>query len=200
MIKNIVFDIGNVLIRWSPTHIVEQVFPGHHDHQQLAHEIFRSPIWFDLNLGKITELEAVKAYQHKLGLQHEKSASLMTEVKKSLTPVEGSFELLNELHAQYPIYALTDNVHEIVDYLKRKYDFWNKFHGAVVSAEVGYLKPSPEIYQHLLERYQLEPSHTVFLDDVLHNVEGARAAGMHAIQFKTAQQCREELRSLGVMR
>ncbi len=96
------------------------------------------------------------------------------------------------------VYALTDNVVEIVEYLKNTYQFWTLFDGAAVSAELGLLKPQPEIYQALLSNYGLKASETVFLDDMPYNVEGAKAVGMAAIQFTDAVQCEISLQALGV--
>ena len=123
----------------------------------------------------------------------------MAVIRDSLSPVDDSFDLLDKLYLHYPLYALTDNVKELVHYLKSKYQFWSKFSGAIVSAEVGYLKPSPEIYQCLISEYYLVPAETLFIDDHMPNVEGARLTGMHAIQFKNAKQCSEELKQLGIL-
>lgn len=67
-----------------------------------------------------------------------------------------------------------------------------------MSAEVELLKPQPEIYQALLSRYDLNPSETVFLDDMPYNVEGAKQVDMAAIQFENASQCESELKEMGL--
>jgi putative hydrolase of the HAD superfamily len=96
------------------------------------------------------------------------------------------------------VYALTDNVVEIVEYLKATYEFWPLFDGATVSAELGMLKPQPEIYHALLSQHGLEASDTVFIDDMPCNVEGAKAAGITGIQFNDVFQCERELLALGI--
>ena len=78
------------------------------------------------------------------------------------------------------------------------YSFWLRFDGAIVSAEVGMLKPQPEIYHLLLNNNELIASETVFIDDMLYNVEGAKSVGMHAIQFEDIGQCEKDLISLGL--
>jgi putative hydrolase of the HAD superfamily len=85
-----------------------------------------------------------------------------------------------------------------VSHLKATYSFWPLFEGAIVSAEVGLLKPQPEIYQSLLSQYALEASETVFIDDMPYNVKGAEAVGIAAIQFNSASQCEDALISLGL--
>ncbi len=196
-IKNVVFDIGNVLVTWDPSGIVARFFPEHPEHAALTQAIFKSKTWLDLNKGFITETQAI-AHYNKLMPEIEKIQfeKLMVYVKESLTPVQGSFELLDNLYqSQIPLYSITDNVKEIVDYLKIKYDFWGKFKDVVVSADIGYLKPAQEIYLHLLQRNKLIPSETLFIDDYLSNVEGAQKVGMQAFQFTDAIACAAKLKN-----
>lgn len=199
-IKNIVFDIGNVLLRWAPQDVVRTHFPHEPFPQELTTKIFKSPIWFDLNLGKLTEKEAVQIYSQQLALSDVKLEELLNAAKESLIPLEGSLELLDELYAQkIPLYSITDNVKEIMKFLKSRYDFFYKFSGIVVSADIGVLKPSAAIYQHLINSYHLIPQETVFIDDLVKNVQGAQEVGLHGIHFTDAAHCRIELRRLGVL-
>jgi putative hydrolase of the HAD superfamily len=201
-IKNIVFDIGNVLLCWDPPAIITQTFPEETQPEKLAtltQLIFKSPIWYDLNLGKLTEGEAITQYRQQANIAVDKLTVLMDNIKTSLLPISGSFELLEKLHtAGFSLFALTDNVKEIVAFLRKKYSFWERFQGVVVSAEVGCLKPSPEIYNHLLETYHLVAEQTVFIDDLSANVGGALALNIHGIQFKNIDQCIADLRNLSI--
>lgn len=193
--KNIVFDVGNVLVRWDPPGIIHHVFPEHDNPHQLMLNIFKHQTWYDLNLGKITEKEAIHCYHHQLGIDMPRLEYLLQAVKESLTPISGSIELLQRLdNKQFHLYALTDNTIEIMAYLKSKYGFWRHFKGIVVSAEIGHLKPSQEIYHYLLEGHQLKAHETLFIDDVSANVEGAKAMGIEAIQFTHVADCIEALR------
>ncbi len=192
-----VFDVGNVLLTWDPLNVVHTVFPDEASPQSLTQAIFKSEIWLDLNRGLITENEAVSLYRKQLpAIFQDQFEELMRQIKISLTPIPGSFELLEKLHKNHvPLYSITDNVKEIVEDLKVKYDFWQKFTGLVVSADVGVLKPAPEIYLHLLQDYQLNPSETLFIDDHLPNVIGAHQVGMSAFQFIDAVSCERILRN-----
>lgn len=199
MIKNIVFDIGNVLIKWQPGEVVRKFFPNE-DVEQLTRLMFKSPAWCDLNLGKMTESELIQLYHQTLGIEIAKLNELMQKIKESMLPVDHSFDLLNNLYqARYSLYALTDNVREIVSHLRAKYDFWKLFKGVICSAEVGYLKPSPEIYKKLITEYGIDPSESVFIDDLNSNVEGAKSIGMFGVHFLNVDQCVEELAKIGVL-
>jgi putative hydrolase of the HAD superfamily len=201
VIKNVVFDIGNVLLKWDPKAVVTELFPEHPNPQELTYALFKSEVWMDLNRGLITQNEAILIYNNSLAIEKSKLEKLMYRVKDSLTPLEGSLELLDKLYKNgIPLYSITDNVHEIMAHLKSKYDFWDKFSGVVVSAELGILKPSAEIYRNLLQQYKLTPAETLFIDDHLPNVEGAKQVGMHALQFTNAKECEKTLIKEGLLK
>nr|WP_321458801.1 HAD family phosphatase [uncultured Vibrio sp.] len=198
-IKNVVFDIGNVVVRWAPLEIIRLTFGNVESPEEKVKSIFQSDTWFDLNKGIISEREAKLQYQRLLGFSELDCERLFYYVKQTQILIYGSVELIKRVKAAgYRVFALTDNVHEIVSYLKANYTFWHLFEGATVSAEVGLLKPQPEIYQLLLTQHSLEATQTVFIDDMPYNVEGAETVGIAAIQFENAVQCEADLKSLGL--
>ena len=197
--KNIIFDIGNVLVKWSPKDIVRATF-GDDLVDSRVQDIFQHELWYLLNRGEINESQAKQQYQIALGLDPVLVNRLFEEVKHSQVLIEGTTELVRKLKlADYELYALTDNVKEIVAYLRSQYDFWEDFCGVVVSAEVQCMKPNPEIYHHLLNTYSIDPSETVFIDDHPPNIQGARDVGLKAIQFQSSAQCERDLKSMGVV-
>ena len=198
-IKNVVFDIGNVVVRWAPLEIIRLTFGDNNAVEEKAKSIFQSETWFRLNKGQITENDAKAQYKDALGLTELECERLFYYVKQTQILIHGSVDLIKRCKsAGLNVLALTDNVHEIVSHLKNTYTFWELFDGAIVSADVGLLKPQPEIYQTLLSQYDLKASQTVFIDDMPHNVKGAESVGIAAIQFANVSQCEQALRSLGV--
>ncbi len=198
-IKNVVFDIGNVIVRWSPVEIIKLTLGSVEQPEQIAKAVFQDDVWVALNRGKMTEAEAKIEYQNRLGFSAHCTDKLFYYVKHTQILLFGSVELLKRVKAAgYSVYALTDNVLEIIDHLKSHYDFWPLFDGAIVSAEVGYLKPRPEIFKQLLEQQKISAAETVFIDDMSYNVEGARSLGFAAIQFENTVQCERKLKLLGV--
>ncbi|MBC7004481.1 HAD family phosphatase [Photobacterium sp. BZF1] len=199
-IKNVVFDIGNVIVRWAPLEIIRLTFGNDCDHEELAKSVFLSDIWMDLNKGFISEAEAKVRYQATIGLSELECERLFYYVKHTQLLIFGSVELVQRVKAAgYNVYALTDNVHEIVTHLKSTYTFWDLFDGATVSADLGLLKPQAAIYQALLKQNDIKPSETVFIDDMPYNVDGAKAVGIAAIQFENSAQCEQELQELGLV-
>jgi putative hydrolase of the HAD superfamily len=200
-IRNVVFDIGNVLVRWDSLGIVETAFglSGEDAHAR-RHALFaQTDIWRALNRGEYTEEEAKRAYVEAGHLADHEADALFAALYESLHLLEDTPPLMERLAAAgYRLFALTDNVREIVAHLEDRHAWWAMFEGVTTSAEIGCLKPDPRIYRHLIESNGLEPGETVFLDDLPGNVEGARAAGMHAFVFTDAARAEADLRSIGV--
>lgn len=196
-IKNIIFDVGNVLVKWAPHEVIQQVFPEQ-DPVKLYENMF--PIWLDLNLGKLSEYDAIIICRQQLNVSETQMSQLMHGLKTSQTPLPGSVELLEKLHtANIPLYSITDNIKEFIEYHHNYSNFLHYFKGIIVSADIGVLKPNKAIYKHLLEKYELNPVESVFIDDCIENVQGAISAGMHAFQFTDAESCERKLRELGVL-
>ncbi len=201
MIKNVVFDIGNVFVQWSPPEVIRRCFDLAPDsaENRARTMLLRSPLWLRLNRGEVTQAEAELAYQAEHGLTKEEAAALLFHAMDHQELIDGTEAIARRLQsAGYRLFALTDNVREIVAHLKSRYEFWELFNGAVVSAEVGMLKPHDGIFRHLIETFGLEPAETVFLDDVQGNVDGALRVGLQARLFTTADQCEQDLRALGL--
>jgi HAD superfamily hydrolase (TIGR01509 family) len=121
--------------------------------------------------------------------------ALFDHVRAALTPIEPTVQLLRELRQRegLKLYGLSNMSATIFEYLYGRHDFFELFDGIVVSAAVKLLKPEPAIYEHLRERFKLDFSETVFIDDMPRNVESARRVGLPAIQFETTAQVREHL-------
>ncbi|MEP2990055.1 MAG: HAD family phosphatase [Parasphingorhabdus sp.] len=199
-IRNVVFDIGNVIVKWDPHNIVERTFGADRTNVDFVQSIFPgNNVWLPLNKGEITAEQAMQRYRDQYGFSEAETDKLWQNVLASMDLIPGTIELMDQLQKNgYRLFALSDNVHEIVTYLKSEYDFWPRFEGAVVSAEVALLKPDPQIYRHLLDSSDLNASETVFMDDMPKNVDGAQSVGMAAIQFSTVDQAKHELIDLGL--
>ena len=199
-IKNVVFDIGNVIVRWDPQLIVERTFGADRTNADLVQSIFPGKdVWLPLNKGEISAEHAMQRYQDQLGFSESETDNLWHNVLGTMDLISGTIALMDELKENgYRLFALSDNVHEIVVYLKSEYDFWSHFEGVVISAEVALLKPDPQIYTHLLDQFNLKAEETVFMDDMPKNVDGAQSVGMAAIQFSTVAEAKRELVNLGL--
>lgn len=200
-IRNIVFDIGNVFVRWHPPAIVEAAFglSGEHADARRRALFGDTDIWRALNRGEYTEGEAKQAYVDAGLMSAEEAERFFAEIYASLHLLEDTPPLMERLgKAGYRLFALTDNVREIVAHLADTHEWWDNFEAVTNSAEVGVLKPDQRMFRHVLDSNGLIAAETVFFDDMPRNVAGAQEAGMHAFLFTNAAQAERDLATLGV--
>lgn len=197
--KNIIFDVGNVLLKWDPAYIISCVFPACSDpkgHIQKFTTVMADTDAgkFDLNFGK-------QILQEQLTTNKEKIEELINVFLHSLTMLPQSIALLKHLAAntKYSVFCLTNMSCEVFAFLSQQYDFWRLFKGIVVSAEIKMAKPDPKIYHYLLDKYNLSPHECVFMDDLLDNVVTAKKMGIHGIHFTNIDTAKAELRKLGII-
>ncbi len=186
MIKNIIFDLGNVLFKFNPLEYLRGKFDNEVVIQKIQKEIFSSEEWIMLDRGGITEAEAIS----RICSRNEENAKFikltMDNWYEMLTPIEEVVEVLKELKVRgYNIYYLS-NFHMLAfENITKRYDFLKVFDGGVVSYEEKLLKPEEEIYVRLVEKYNLNPEESVFIDDTAANVEAAKKLGFQGIHFNS---------------
>lgn len=202
MIRNIVFDMGQVLIRWRPEEILDHFDLTGEEKTMLLQELFWSPEWTQQDRGILTEGEMIERVSARLP---ESLHAAVEEVIKAwhvwhLTPMPGMAELVRRLKAQgYGIYLLSNASTALRGYFPR-IPGSECFDGLMVSAEEKLLKPQHEIYERLYERFDLVPEQCVFIDDSPANIEGAMLTGMQGIVFRgDTERLRRELWALGIM-
>lgn len=200
MLKNIVFDIGQVLLTFEPERYLRNYFASEEEIERVARATFRSPEWLNLDRGKWDKQQAAEYFADRLPEVAEQVKEAVICWTAMLEPISGTIEILAEVSEKdYNIYALSNYPAEGYEEARELFSFWQHFDGLVISAREGYVKPEKEIYQILLQRYELEPEKTLFIDDNPLNIEGARKAGMRGIVFTGAGELREMLREEGVL-
>jgi len=195
LIKNIVFDLGNVLLDFEPERYLENL--GYHGKvkEQLKLEIFKTDEWLMLDRGTISQEDAVEIWQQRNPDLQMEIADVMTEWEKILTLKKDSLEILKSLAAKnYNLYILSNFHEKAFTYVSNKYNFFDYFDGKVISADIGMIKPDPEIYEHLLNKFNLEAGTTLFIDDSKKNIAAAINKGIRVIHFKDAASLKEELK------
>ncbi len=183
-IRNVVFDMGNVLMRFDGPYFAAQFTDNEADAAALHRALFGSPTWALLDSGTVsydTMLRVARAHLDER-LWPNLDACFAGWAAYS-TPIEETNVLAAELkRAGYGIYLLSNAGTRIHDQLNHM-PAWELMDGAVVSGQERLMKPDPAIYQLLCERYGLDPAECLFVDDNADNCEGARLAGMRAVQF-----------------
>lgn len=198
MYKNIIFDLGNVLLSFNPKEYLNSKI-GENRRERVFKEIFLSKEWVKLDEGTITEIEAIEAISLRNEAYREDIKRAFENWYDILVPIDESVELLKELKEKgYKLYYLS-NFHDIAfKNVKEKYDFFNLFDGGVVSSEDKLLKPDERIYEVILNRYNLLPKESIFIDDMKINVEAAKEANIEGLVFENTNKLKEDLKALGV--
>jgi len=201
MIKSVVFDLGGVLIDWNPRYLYRKLFAG--DEQAMEHflaHVCNGPWNLRQDEGR-SWAEAIEV----LCADHPQHRPLISAYRERWDemlngPIEGTLEIVAELKDKgIPIYALTNWSAETFPIAKTRYDFLAWFRDILVSGREKLIKPDRRIYELLLSRNGLLAAESVFIDDALHNVEGAKAAGMAALHFQSPAKLRADLIGLGLL-
>ncbi len=191
---NIVFDLGGVVFNWKPELLIKSVFEEPETQALVRAEIFEHIDWLELDRGTLSFGDAVVRGAQRTGLPRADIERLLNEVPHSLTPIHETIELIRSLHGSgCPLYVLSNMHFASIAHLEKTYDIWDMFDGTVISCRIEKIKPEPGIYEHLLDKHQLDAYETVFIDDMSENLEAASSLGIRTIKFLDASQCRHDL-------
>lgn len=197
-VSSVIFDVGNVLIRWDPKNLYRRIGYADADSVAILAETGLHEMNLECDRGRpFAEAMAELAERHPRHREFiEAFDTRWTDMLDGA--IESNVSVLRDLKAVgTPVYAITNFARSKFDVACEIFPFLNTFDDIVVSADVGVLKPDPAIFRLLLERRQLDPSAAVFVDDSAKNVAAAAALGMHAIHATEGVSLREELRAVG---
>ena len=202
LIRNIVFDMGNVLVKFDPEmFMTREGLTDPADREIVSRELFRSVEWVQMDMGILTEDTAEPLVLRRIPERlQEKVKHLLHNWSSPRTMIPGMEDQVRRLkEAGYGIYLLSNASVSQPDY-------WDPmpisqfFDGTMVSAFVKTVKPNPTIYRLFTEEFRLQEEECVFIDDSPLNVAGAVACGWHGIVFHDgdAEEMERKLKELGV--
>lgn len=194
-INTIIFDLGGVLIDWNPRYLYRKFFKTEEEVTWFLENICTSE-WNDQQDGGRSFEEATKELIQKHPEWEEPITAWYGRWHETIAgPIEGTVQILKEIKEskKYALYALTNWSAETFPWALDNFDFLHWFEGIVVSGVEKSRKPLPEFFQILFDRYTINPSEALFIDDNIHNIEGAKVLGMNTITFKSSEQLLEEL-------
>lgn len=198
-ISTVVFDVGNVLIRWDPRFLYRRLIPDEAQMERFLAEVCTS----DWNLEQDRGRSWADAVAERVALHPEHEALIRAYDRDwhQMVPgvVDGSVAILEELEELgVPLYAITNFSTEKYAEALDRFPFLGRFRDTVVSAHERLLKPDPAIYRLLADRNGFDLRTAVFIDDAEKNVRGAEAVGMAGILFTDPADLRLRLRDLGL--
>ena len=198
--KDIIFDLGGVLIDWNPRNLYKKIFASTEEMEWFLNTVCTTQWNTQQDAGRpfAKGLAVIKEKYPKYAAQIDDYFNRWDEMLGG--PVKSAVAVLKDLKDKgYPLYALTNWSAETFPIARAKYDFLNWFDGIVVSGEERLVKPDPAIYARLLKRYQLHSSNCLFIDDNAANVSEAAHLGFETILFTGGDALRTELIRRGIL-
>lgn len=182
MIKNIVFDLGNVLISFRPSEYFDKKGYPENIKSKILTDIFASKEWRMLDSGEINTSEAIESIALTSSLKKEEIAHIFNLRIDLIFPIDQNVILLPELKKQgFRLYFLSNFPLDIFEEVKTDYYFFRYFDGGLISAEARSSKPDRQIYEILLKKYNIIPQETLYIDDLEINVKTAESLGMKGL-------------------
>ena len=200
MIKNILFDMGNVLIHFDRRVFLDRLDISEEDKQLLLREVFLSVEWVQMDRGTLSEETAEPLMCQRLPEHlHDAVHQLVSCWDEPMLPVAGMAELVQELKENgYGIYLLSNASVRQHEYWPQ-IPGWQFFDGKIISADEKVMKPHPDYCLRAMDRFGLVPGECFFIDDVPANIEGALYCGIPGTVFhKDVTLLRRQLRAIGV--
>ena len=200
-IKTIIFDLGGVLIDWNPEYLYLDIFEGDRVKMNAFFEQVCTMDWNENQdagypLSKATEdrIALFPEYETLIKIYYGRWEEMLGEA------ITGSFQILKKLinDPKFRVVALTNWSAETFPVALKRFDFLHWFEGIVVSGTEKTRKPYPEIYQITLDRFNIAPSETLFIDDNLRNIKGAEALGINGIHFSTPEKLITDLNNFKI--
>ena len=197
MIRNIIFDIGNVLAGF----VWEEFFRsfGFSDEvfEKLADATVRSDFWNEMDRGKLTDDQLLEGFIQNDPSIEKELCQVFENVTDMIRRYDYAIPWLKELKEKgYHVYYISNFAHKAHVECEKALDFLTEMEGGILSYQDRLIKPDPEIYRLLCSRYGLKAEECIFIDDTERNVLAAQKEGMKGLIFHTLEQTKEELDQL----
>ncbi|MBT6203352.1 MAG: HAD family phosphatase [Rhodospirillaceae bacterium] len=197
---HVVFDLGGVLIDWNPRHLYRDLIPDEVERERFLEEVVGQPWNRKQDAGRsIAEANAeliARFPQHRALI--EAFYGQFDRMMKGA--IEGTVAILHELgDTGVPLYALSNWAAETFPIAQRRFDFFDRFDGMLISGREMMRKPETAIFELLCTRFDPEPGATVFIDDHEDNITAAHALGFHTVHFREPDQLRNALVGWGLL-
>ena len=197
-IKNIIFDLGDVLIKFDKDTYLKEKLPKE-KREAFLNNVINTKEWLMLDRGTLTYPEAKKIFKERNPhLANEIDNFFDKDFFKILLPIKENIELLYNLrdHYEYKLYVLSNFHKDSFEYVFKHNEFFKLFEGCLVSCYFKLLKPEEKIYDTLLYEFGLIPEESLFIDDMNENVEIAEKKGINGLYLPDYTKLNEELKRI----
>ena len=200
-IDTIIFDLGGVLIDWNPEYVYLDVFNGEQEKMQWFFDNICTTDWNENQdagypLQKATEerVALFPEYEELIRMFYGRWEEMLGEA------IDGTVSILKKLvdNPKYKVVALTNWSHETFPIALERFNFLHWFEGIVVSGDEKTRKPFLDIYTLTLDRFNIAPENSIFIDDNLRNIEAAQTLGINGIHFESSNALRNQLKTFSI--
>ena len=200
MIKNIIFDLGNVLLNYKPMELLLRFTTNQERINGFISKVSFSRTWFELDRGTLSLKKAEEILASRYPEERDLLIPYFEHWLEILTPIEERIELLAPLKKKgYKLFILSNFIEEAFKHVTEQYEFFSLFDGRVISYEEKVIKPEKLIYEILVNRYSLIPQECVFLDDHSSFLKPAKQLGMSTILVHQNTDLLKEFRKIDVI-
>ncbi|MBE7044723.1 MAG: HAD family phosphatase [Ruminococcaceae bacterium] len=199
MIRNAIFDFGQVLVHFEPTEMVKKYASSPEDAALLAEIVFDRLYWDRLDSGTISNEETIAGIKGRLPERlHEPAEQCYYNWIYNIPEIDGMRALLKKIKEEYGIRLfLLSNISQYFAEHAHEIPILEEFEQCFFSSVCGLEKPNPEFFEFLLQKCGLEASETIFVDDNANNIRGASSLGITTYQFdKNAEELEQFLDTL----
>lgn len=198
MIRNVIFDIGNVLAGYDWHEYIDSFQFPPEKAASIAHALFAGPLWNELDRGLIPIAQLEDMFAELAPQYGEDVRRVFRTAGRCISRRSWAIPWIRELKSRgLHVYYLSNYSEFILEQTRPALDFLPFMDGGLFSCEVKQTKPEPEIFRSLMERYpSIRPEESVFFDDTSANTESACRLGFHGIVFKDRAQAEAELERL----
>ena len=200
MIKNIVFDIGNVLAAFDWEGTLRRMHLPEEEYESIADAVYRSSDWNEMDRGVLTTEEVIQRFCRKIPQYEEDIRKAIADYSGTIRQYPYTKELIRLLKEKgCRVYYLSNYGAYALEETKDQLDFTELMDGGLYSFEMQMIKPNRWLFMELLHRYGLKADETVFFDDNPKNAGAACEVGMKGITFTGYEAAKEKLKELGVL-
>ena len=191
ILKNLVFDMGNVLIEWNSEKILQAITDDRKLQNLLRKEVFETGLWVQTDEGVKTREEMIEIVTAKIGEEYRNEITQLSRYWYKYVDVYTKVQdrIIELSKNGYNIYILSNTAYTFYDLVKEGYlPAASIAKGIVLSCEEKVLKPNEKIYNILLERYNLDPHDAMFFDDLSENIWGAARCGINGFVVENERE------------
>lgn len=199
MIKNVILDVGKVLVEWKPEVAFEKLGFSGETARKVADATINTPDWLEADRSAASDEELLQRFISREPECEKEIRRFWEKIGLAIWQYDYAKKWIRTMKKKgYRVYILSNYGRWTYENTTEALSFLEDVDGALFSFQVHQVKPEPEIYQTLLQKYRLNPEESVFLDDRTDNIMAAKEQGISGIVFTGYEDACEKLKSYGV--